>query len=71
MTTSTQKISTTKTKPLEKLLFDTLEDIKALALPVLRHRIITNFHANAENIDSDEIIKRLLDYTKEDWVISI
>ena len=43
-----------------------IEDIKALALPVLRHRIITNFHANAEGINSDEIIRRLLEYTKED-----
>lgn len=36
------------------------EDIKALALPVLRHRIITNFHADAEGIKTEDIIKKLL-----------
>jgi len=35
------------------------EDIRALALPVLRHRIIPNFHAEAENLDSDAIISEL------------
>jgi MoxR-like ATPase len=35
------------------------EDIKALAQPVLRHRIIPNFHAEAENMTSDHIIKEL------------
>ena len=42
-----------------------IEDIKALALPVLRHRILPNFHADAEGIKSEDIIKRLLDYTQE------
>ena len=36
------------------------EDITALAAPVLRHRILLNFHAEAEHIDTDEIIRRLL-----------
>jgi MoxR-like ATPase len=36
------------------------EDIKALALPVLRHRIIANFHAEAEGLSSDDIIKELV-----------
>ena len=36
------------------------EDIKALALPVLRHRIITNFHADAEGIKPEDIIKKLV-----------
>jgi MoxR-like ATPase len=36
------------------------EDIKALALPVLRHRIIPNFHAEAEGLSSDDIIKQLV-----------
>ncbi|NDV63217.1 MoxR family ATPase [Puniceicoccales bacterium CK1056] len=35
------------------------EDIRALAQPVLRHRIIPNFHAEAENMTSDDIIKEL------------
>jgi MoxR-like ATPase len=37
------------------------EDVKSVALPVLRHRIVTNFNAEAEGIRSDEIIKRLVD----------
>jgi len=36
------------------------EDIKALALPVLRHRIIPNFHAEAEHLTSDDIINELV-----------
>jgi MoxR-like ATPase len=36
-------------------------DIRALALPILRHRIITNFYAESERVDSDGIITRLLD----------
>jgi MoxR-like ATPase len=36
------------------------EDITAMAIPVLRHRILLNFHAESEHIDSDEILQRLL-----------
>ncbi|MEI9981146.1 MAG: MoxR family ATPase [Edaphobacter sp.] len=38
----------------------TYDDITTLALPVLRHRILLNFHAESERIDSDEILRRLL-----------
>ena len=38
----------------------TYEDVISLVLPVLRHRILLNFHAESERIDSDEILKRLL-----------
>lgn len=38
----------------------TCEDVKAVAKPVLRHRIITNFNAEAEGITTLEIIDRLL-----------
>ena len=38
----------------------TYEDITALAIPVLRHRILLNFHAESERIDSDEILTRLI-----------
>ncbi len=41
----------------------THEDIQAVALPVMRHRIRTNFNADAEGITPDEIIKKLLDST--------
>jgi len=37
------------------------EDIRAVALPVLRHRILTNFNAEAEGIKSDDIIRQLAD----------
>jgi MoxR-like ATPase len=36
------------------------EDIRAVAHPVLRHRILTNFSAEAEGVTSDKIIDRLL-----------
>jgi MoxR-like ATPase len=39
------------------------EDIKAVAHPVLRHRLITNFNAEAEGITTDKIVDRLLEIT--------
>ena len=38
-----------------------LEDVRRLAPPVLRHRLVSNFHAEAENISKDEIITMILD----------
>jgi MoxR-like ATPase len=38
----------------------TYDDITALAIPVLRHRIILNFHAESDRIDADEILKQLV-----------
>ena len=37
------------------------EDIRSLAHPVLRHRILTNFYAEAEKITPEHIVDRLLD----------
>jgi MoxR-like ATPase len=37
-----------------------LDDIRAVALPVLRRRVMTNFNAEAEGIKSDNIIQRLI-----------
>jgi MoxR-like ATPase len=37
------------------------DDIKAVAHPVLRHRLVLNFHARADNIDSDVLVNRLLE----------
>ncbi|MAV15505.1 MAG: AAA family ATPase [Candidatus Marinimicrobia bacterium] len=37
-----------------------ISDIKALALPILRHRIIPNFNADAEAMKVDDIIKEIL-----------
>jgi MoxR-like ATPase len=36
------------------------DDIRAMAIPVLRHRLVLNFHARAENVDADEIVRRIL-----------
>ena len=38
------------------------EDIRQVALPVLRHRIVTNFNAEAEGIKSDAIVKKLMEH---------
>jgi len=37
------------------------DDIRAVALPVLRHRVLLNFQAEADGIDADQIVSRLLD----------
>jgi MoxR-like ATPase len=37
------------------------EDVTSVALPVLRHRVLVNFQAEADGIDPDQIIGRLLD----------
>lgn len=37
-----------------------IEDVKILALPVLRHRVLTNFNAEAEGVSVDDILKKLL-----------
>jgi MoxR-like ATPase len=39
----------------------TTEDIRALAYPVLRHRLVTTFNADAEGISADAIIERLIE----------
>jgi MoxR-like ATPase len=38
-----------------------IKDIQALAKPILRHRVITNFYAESERINSDAIVERLLE----------
>jgi MoxR-like ATPase len=38
-----------------------IKDVQALAKPILRHRVMTNFYAESEGINSDTIIERLLD----------
>lgn len=38
----------------------TYEDITAVATPVLRHRVLLNFHAESDRVDQDEILRRLL-----------
>jgi MoxR-like ATPase len=38
------------------------EDVRALARPVLRHRVLRNFHAESERVSSEELITRLLEH---------
>jgi MoxR-like ATPase len=40
------------------------DDVRAVAHPVLRHRILTNFNAEAEGIKPDDIIRRLIESVK-------
>jgi MoxR-like ATPase len=40
-------------------------DVRKLAIPVLRHRISTNFQAQAEGMSTDDVIRRLLDEVAE------
>ncbi|HVK15952.1 MAG TPA: MoxR family ATPase [Fimbriiglobus sp.] len=39
----------------------TTDDIRAVAYPVLRHRIMTTFHADADGVTPDDIIKKLIE----------
>ncbi|MFN0019216.1 MAG: AAA family ATPase [Pirellulaceae bacterium] len=43
-------------------MFVTHEDIQAIAPPVLRHRIKTNFNADAEGITTDDLIRKLIEH---------
>jgi MoxR-like ATPase len=38
-----------------------IEDVKKVALPALRHRLILNFESHAQGIAADEIVRNLLD----------
>jgi MoxR-like ATPase len=41
------------------------DDIRAIAAPVLRHRIVTNFNADADGVSTDKIIQLVLDEVTE------
>jgi len=41
------------------------DDIRAMAQPVLRHRILLNFQAESEKVDSDQVIKTLVETVPE------
>jgi len=41
------------------------DDIRAMAYPVLRHRLFTNFNADAEGIDVDQVIEKILQTVPE------
>jgi MoxR-like ATPase len=42
----------------------TMDDVEALAMPVMRHRLVPTFHAEAEGVTVDHIVKHLLENTK-------
>jgi MoxR-like ATPase len=37
-----------------------IEDVKAVALPILRHRLVRNYKAEAEGLKIEDLIQRLL-----------
>lgn len=41
-----------------------IDDIRAVALPVLRHRLVTNFNAEAEGVSTAEIVQKLIEEIK-------
>ena len=41
------------------------DDIRAMAQPVLRHRILLNFQAESEKVDSDQVIQKLVETVSE------
>ena len=43
----------------------TMDDLKVMVYPVLRHRILVNFKAEAQRIGADEITKELLEKVPE------
>ena len=43
----------------------TTEDIRKLALPVMRHRLLTNFTAASEGVTTDTVVKRILEETPD------
>jgi len=46
------------------------EDIEAVALPVLRHRVLLNFEAEADRVDPDGIVRELVEFTPRDPVLA-
>ena len=41
------------------------EDVRAIALPVMRHRLLTNFQAESEKIDADAVVMKLIEHVPE------
>ena len=41
-----------------------LADVRALVPPVLRHRIVVNFHAEADRVSAEDVVRRLLEAVK-------
>jgi MoxR-like ATPase len=41
------------------------DDVRAVAKPVLRHRLFTNFNADAEGIGPDQVVEKLIESVPE------
>lgn len=39
----------------------TFEDVRTLAIPVLRHRVLLNFHAESDRLDSDFVLNKMIE----------
>ncbi len=46
--------------------FVSVDDIRAMALPSLRHRILLNFEGEADEVDTDAIVNELLEHVRTD-----
>ena len=42
------------------------DDVKAAVGPVLRHRLVLNFHARADGVDADAVVRRLVETIKQE-----
>ncbi len=38
------------------------DDVRALAVPIMRHRVLLNFHAESDRLSTDDILRRLLEW---------
>ena len=45
-----------------------VDDVRALALPALRHRLILNFEAEASGVTADDVLRQLLEQVPESAV---
>jgi MoxR-like ATPase len=43
------------------------DDVAAVALPILRHRLIPNFTAQSEGVNADDVVKRVLNAVPKNW----
>jgi MoxR-like ATPase len=50
--------------------YASIEDVQMVAAPVLRHRILTNFNAEAEGITPDDIVAKLTAIIPPDGAVS-
>jgi MoxR-like ATPase len=39
----------------------TTDDLRALAMPVLRHRVLTNYQAESDGLSTDDVLRQIID----------